>query len=89
MEYINEGSVVHEVLPTASLVPKEAHTGCCHVVIVDCVLPGGTIVDISRIVRDKMRIVLKGADKMIKKNLITISTSLLCPVRIIEQPVEK
>ena len=86
VEYNNEGRVVREIIPTASLVPKEAHTGCCHVVIADCVLPRGTIVDISRIVREETRVVLKGENKKVKKNLITIDTSLLCPVHIVEPP---
>ena len=84
VEYNNNGRLVHETLPTAYLLPKDAHTGCCHVVITDCVLPQGTIVDISKIMKDVTWVVWKGQDKMKKSNLITISTCLLCPVQTVD-----
>jgi len=84
VHYTLDQNLVRELLPTNDLVPREAHTGCKHVVMYECSLPQGTIVDISKLEKDQCRVVRQGEDKWKKSNVHIIPTNLLCPVQIIE-----
>ena len=84
VEYTLDNNQVIELLPSTDLIPREAHSGCKHVVIHDCRLPQGTIVEISKLARVETRVVLPGKDKRQKSNIHMIPTSSLCPVVTID-----